>query len=52
MLGRSLRPLCVCADIEEGSSTVIPLPNVSGSILSKVIEYCKFHVDAEKKVRF
>lgn len=27
----------------------IPLPNVSGKILSKVIEYCKFHVEANKK---
>ncbi|KAH6780218.1 S phase associated protein 1 [Perilla frutescens var. hirtella] len=29
-----------CAD------NVIPLPNVTGKILSKVIEYCKKHVDA------
>ncbi|KAK4434643.1 SKP1-like protein 1A [Sesamum alatum] len=29
-----------CAD------NVIPLPNVTGKILSKVIEYCKRHVDA------
>ncbi|KAL3634334.1 SKP1-like protein 1A [Castilleja foliolosa] len=29
-----------CAD------DVIPLPNVTGIILSKVIEYCKRHVDA------
>ncbi|GAB4814027.1 hypothetical protein N2152v2_001073 [Parachlorella kessleri] len=27
----------------------IPLPNVSGKILAKVVEYCKYHVDAEKK---
>lgn len=26
------------------------MPNVPGKILSKVIEYCKFHVDAAKKV--
>lgn len=26
----------------------IPLPNVSGKILAKVIEYCKYHVDASK----
>lgn len=25
---------------------VIPIPNVTGKILSKVIEYCKKHVDA------
>ncbi len=24
----------------------MPLPNVSAKILSKVIEYCKYHVDA------
>lgn len=29
-----------CAD------TVIPLPNVTSTILSKVIEYCKKHVEA------
>ncbi|KAG6388474.1 hypothetical protein SASPL_149901 [Salvia splendens] len=29
-----------CAD------NVIPLPNVTGKILSKVIEYCKRHVDS------
>ena len=26
----------------------VPLANVSSKILSKVIEYCKYHVDAEK----
>ena len=26
----------------------MPLPNVSAQILSKVIEYCKYHVEAEK----
>jgi S-phase kinase-associated protein 1 len=26
----------------------IPLPNVSGKILSKVIEYCKYHVGASR----
>eukprot|EP00897_Mesotaenium_endlicherianum_P006462 jgi/Mesen1/5844/ME000298S05112 len=25
----------------------IPLPNVSGKILAKVIEYCKYHVEAK-----
>ncbi|KAL1533363.1 SKP1-like protein 1A [Salvia divinorum] len=33
-----------CAD------NVIPLPNVTGKILSKVIEYCKRHVDAAASV--
>lgn len=28
---------------------MIPLPNVNGKILAKVIEYCKYHVDAAKK---
>ncbi len=32
-----------------GADDLIPLPNVSGKILSKVIEFCKYHVDAEKK---
>jgi hypothetical protein len=26
----------------------IPLPNVNSKILSKVIEYCKYHVEAAK----
>ena len=30
-------------------SFVVPLPNVSGKILAKVIEYCKKHVDAKGK---
>ncbi|XP_030527223.1 SKP1-like protein 1B [Rhodamnia argentea] len=32
----------VCVD------DVIPLPNVTGKTLSKVIEYCKKHVDADR----
>ena len=28
---------------------MVPLPNVSGRILAKVIEYCKFHTDARPK---
>lgn len=31
--------------IEEAPGQKVPLPNVPGKILSKVIEYCKFHVD-------
>ena len=33
------------ADTE--SDVVIPLPNVEGPILSKMIEYCTWHVGAE-----
>ncbi|XP_022928279.1 SKP1-like protein 1A [Cucurbita moschata] len=32
-----------CAD------TVIPVPNVTGSILARVIEYCKKHVETDAK---
>lgn len=32
-----------------GEDTLVPLPNVQSKILSKVIEYCKFHVEASKK---
>ncbi|KAL6524848.1 SCF ubiquitin ligase complex protein SKP1b [Orobanche minor] len=31
---------------DDCAHSVIPLPNVTGKILSKVIEYCKRHVDA------
>ena len=34
---------------DAGAEEPIPLPNVAGRILAKVIEYSKFHVDAEKK---
>lgn len=27
---------------------LIPLPNVNGKILSKIIEFCKFHYEANK----
>lgn len=33
---------------DTGTATAIPLPNVSSKILSKVIEYCKYHVEAQK----
>jgi S-phase kinase-associated protein 1 len=35
---------------DAGTEDVVPLPNVSGRILAKVIEYCRFHVEADKKV--
>mmetsp|Transcript_30083 Transcript_30083/g.66645 ORF Transcript_30083/g.66645 Transcript_30083/m.66645 type:complete len:157 (+) Transcript_30083:173-643(+) len=35
---------------DTGSEDAIPLPNVSGKILARVIEYCKYHVDANKKL--
>ena len=34
-------------DLEEDFN--VPLPNVSGKILAKVIEYCKKHVEAQGK---
>ncbi len=34
---------------DTGTDATIPLPNVNGFILGKVIEYCKYHVDAVKK---
>ncbi len=30
---------------DTGTESVIPLPNVTGKILGKVIEYCKYHVE-------
>lgn len=48
----SLLTSCLCrrppAEIDAADEQ-IPLPNVSGKILAKVVEYCKYHVDAEKK---
>lgn len=35
---------------DTGTDEVVPLPNVPGKILAKVIEYCKYHVEANKKV--
>ncbi|KAL2636363.1 hypothetical protein R1flu_007842 [Riccia fluitans] len=32
----------------QGTDNPIPLPNVSSKILSKVIEYCKYHVENSK----
>ncbi|KIZ07701.1 SKP1-like protein 1A [Monoraphidium neglectum] len=32
-----------------GTDEVIPLPNVNGKILAKVIEYSRYHVEAAKK---
>lgn len=34
---------------ETGTDDAIPLPNVSSKILKKVIEYCEYHNEAEKK---
>ncbi|GLJ58815.1 hypothetical protein SUGI_1479070 [Cryptomeria japonica] len=33
---------------DTGVESVVPLPNVNSKILAKVIEYCKYHVDAAK----
>lgn len=33
---------------DTGSDSVLPLPNVASHILAKIIEYCKYHTDAEK----
>ncbi len=30
---------------DAGTSSAIPLPNITGQILAKVVEYCKFHKD-------
>lgn len=35
---------------DTGTEDIIPLPNVPGKILAKVIEYCRFHVEANRLV--
>ena len=35
--------------VEDTETDTVPLPNVDGKTLSKVIEYCKRHVDAERE---
>lgn len=37
------------SDIQDVETSTVPLPNVKSAILSKVIEYCKYHVEAEEK---
>eukprot|EP01023_Acetabularia_acetabulum_P061280 TRINITY_DN739_c0_g1_i1.p3 TRINITY_DN739_c0_g1~~TRINITY_DN739_c0_g1_i1.p3 ORF type:complete len:164 (+),score=29.12 TRINITY_DN739_c0_g1_i1:79-570(+) len=36
-------------DVEGAHQQVIPLLNVSGKILKKVIDYCEYHVGAERR---
>jgi S-phase kinase-associated protein 1 len=33
-------------DDNSADETIIPIPNVTGKIMAKIIEYCKKHVDA------
>ncbi|KAJ7296970.1 hypothetical protein O6H91_12G082300 [Diphasiastrum complanatum] len=33
---------------DTGKASAVPLPNVTGKILAKVIEYCKYHLDLHK----
>lgn len=35
---------------DTGFDAPVPLPNVSAQILGSIIEYCKYHVEAEKVV--
>ena len=35
---------------ENGAASAIPLPRVSREILSRVIKYCEYHVEAQKHV--
>ncbi|XP_037039825.1 S-phase kinase-associated protein 1-like [Bradysia coprophila] len=36
--------------IEEGSETLVPLPNVSGCILEKILEFARYHQDDAVKI--
>lgn len=50
-LAVALHSIMACHGLhaDTGTDEVIPLPNVPGKILAKVIEYCRFHVEANKK---
>uniref|UniRef100_A0A061S912 SKP1-like protein n=2 Tax=Tetraselmis sp. GSL018 TaxID=582737 RepID=A0A061S912_9CHLO len=34
---------------DTGASTPVPVPNVNSKVLSKIIEYCNYHVEQERK---
>lgn len=38
-----------CMIEDTGTDLPVPLPNVNSKILSKVIEYCNYHVESRKK---
>ena len=37
------------ADADEDTGEIVPLPNVSSKVLARVIEYCTYHVEADRK---
>mmetsp|Transcript_45499 Transcript_45499/g.116428 ORF Transcript_45499/g.116428 Transcript_45499/m.116428 type:complete len:161 (-) Transcript_45499:222-704(-) len=34
---------------DTGASAPVPVPNVNSKVLSKIIEYCSYHVDQERR---
>jgi len=36
---------------DTGASAPVPVPNVNSKVLSKIIEYCSYHVDQERKAK-
>lgn len=51
MMSETIKNMMEDLNDEETGETCdqVPIHNVRGTILSKVIEYCRFHVEAEKK---
>lgn len=36
---------------DTGASAPVPVPNVNSKVLSKIIEYCSFHVEQDRKAK-
>lgn len=41
-----------CEDVDMDDNTVVPLPNVTGSVMKKVLEFCEYHKEEYKGIDF
>lgn len=46
---RRLRGCCAGADDDDDDAGVVPLVNVKGAVLEKILEYCRHHVEEPAK---